>query len=269
MNIIRSSFQDGKNEALQFIDFECFNKYIQQQDKTLLPVIFEGASAGIALNSIKKTASLNHWNTFYNHYSQSFAKQLHVGLGWALNESKSSLHFLQIIQPQWRWRVVDGYGYYAGLFQRRKILRNKAVPSDVLIEWRSAYLQGLGRSLWYISQGNTEQLIRTIDQYSSSFSKDLWRGVGIALAFVGKTDNETLYHLSTIKELTSLKHGVALAVSSMLSTNEFSSETETIGNYFFDDCKKVSSFVAAIESNMNPQGSNYLALIEEISKRLF
>lgn len=269
MEVIRSSFQKGKEESLHFVDFKQFNSFIQSQKNYLLPVIFEGASAAIALNSIKNNASLNHWNTFYNQYSQSYAKELHVGLGWALNESNSSLTFLHNIQPQWRWRVVDGFGYYAGLFHRRRILRKKRLPIDIPQEWNSAYLQGFGRSLWYISQGKKEELARTISLFPSHFRKDLWRGVGIALVFVGEIKTDDLFFFTRINHLNSLKQGVVLAVSSMMQSKELSKESKIIGDFFLKDCNNSIGFVSTIEQQMNSKGDNYLKLIEQSFQSIF
>ena len=266
INLIRDYFQKGKEFSFQLNDTKSFDLFIQSCDPKTLPVIMEGVSAGFACQSFINPSGIDLWLAFYKKYMHH-AKHLCIGLGWAINESDNSLELLEQINPVWRWKVVDGYGYRAGIFQRRKIQRSQTPPEQVSQEWVSAFYQGLGRSLWYTSQGNVERLIKSIEMYPEKASLDLWRGVGVAITFVGLIDSQSLKLLSKINtnSLNSLKQGVALVLSSISKKNKQTPDLERIGNFFFDDWKKTIGFTEIIKSKLNENGTNYLLLIEQHS----
>ena len=270
ISLIRDSFQKGKDFAIHTKDLGLFNEFIDSCDTDYKTVIIEGVSAGVGYLSLSNKSSFDCWLSFYNKHKNQHAKHLNLGLGWALNKSNSSLDVLDKIHHRWRWRVVDGYGYRAGLFQRRKIQRNQCAPDSVKPEWESAYYQGFGRSLWYTSRGNIDQLLVSINSYPKSAVSDLWRGVGVALSFVGLIDNDALELLLRIspENLKSLKEGVALAVSSISYTHKPSDDLIRIANFFFNDWRKVKEFVPLIEKELNGLGTNYTLLIEQLSTSL-
>jgi enediyne biosynthesis protein E3 len=109
--------------------------------------------------------------------------QVHIGLGWALAEQQKPIPE----NPSWPEpdAVLDGYGYYHGLFRRRLSIRTQSIPEGLTDTQLPAFDRGLGRSLWYISKGDVEMMLRMTAAFPERRQPDLWRGIGIAVAFVG------------------------------------------------------------------------------------
>lgn len=166
-------------------------------------VCYEAAAVHEAIKDIKSNdASFNCWGGFNQKHHDLYASQIHVGLGWAMGESnKYSSNFIMGLNPVWAWRVIDGLAYYKGLFERREVIRRAIVPSFITGEFIHAFDEGLGRSLWYTSQGEVERLLRSINIFDSSRHPDLFRGVGIALTYAGgTTKSEFTILLSNIND---------------------------------------------------------------------
>jgi len=150
-------------------------------------VAFEGAAMGLALRDFSQ------WEDLLTHEGVTHAVQVHIGLGWALAEQQRPLPE----NPTWPDpdSVADGYGYYHGLFRRRLTIRTQGMPDGLTDAQLPAFDRGLGRSLWYISKGDVEQLQQMVRAFPEARQPHLWRGVGIAVAFVGGCEPETLLQL--------------------------------------------------------------------------
>jgi len=140
-------------------------------------VAFEGAAMGLALRDV------SIWKEFLAHEGESHAVQVHIGLGWALAEQQQSVP----VDAEWldRDSVLDGYGYYHGLFRRRLSIRTQGIPEGLNDAQLPAFDRGMGRSIWYITKGDVEVLKRITDAFAENRQPNLWRGIGIAVAFVG------------------------------------------------------------------------------------
>jgi hypothetical protein len=87
--------------------------------------------------------------------------------------------------PVFRWMVVDGYGFYKGFFARRRYLEEKVVPAHLSPYARRVFDQGLGRSIWFATGENVDQVITTIAAFPEARQADLWSGAGFACAYAG------------------------------------------------------------------------------------
>ena len=233
MALIQSIFLDAKNKALTISNIEELNKILQKTISEFLSVSYEGASMGIAINNLEENHTLNKWQNFYQKYGKNHAAQVHIGLGWAINELNLDLnYYMNNLEPMFKFRVIDGYAYYDGIFRRRRSVRMKQIPENLESLSLRAYDQGLGRSFWYIAQGEVDKLIRIISNFPKERQFDMWRGIGIAIAYVGGVENAELIELNDISGNCSkaFKCGIALVTQSREEAKTSSIYTETICN---------------------------------------
>lgn len=227
---IQQAFQAGKKEAEER-GLQPFYNFETDLHDSLISVGFEGCSMGIALNSLKTKNSLIDWHLFVANSKPNYYSQIHVGLGWALAELKTptSSHLIGI-DPKWQLRVLDGYGYYCGFFRRKEVIRQMNVPKEILNEQLGGFDQGLGRFLFYRSQGEIEILKRQIDLFPEERHADLWRGIGIAICFISSSSNESIEDLKALgdQHLNSLSTGAALAANSMQNAGLFSGRAKEV-----------------------------------------
>lgn len=161
--------------------------YLHTSDAYYRSVAYEGAAMGLVLHD------RSQWKDFLQNDGAAHAVQVHIGLGWALAELQ------QPVPSEADWpdpdSVLDGYGYYHGLFRRRLSIRTQGIPEGLTDAQLPAFDRGLGRSLWYISKGDVELLQQMVRAFPEARQPHLWRGVGIAVAFVGGCEPETLLQL--------------------------------------------------------------------------
>lgn len=164
-------------------------------------VAYEAVSVALALDDLGNGAQdLPRWRAFLDRYESLYASQIHVGLGWALGEFGSTdFEVVNAMEAQWRWRVYDGFGYYSGLFKRREAIRNQSIPDCIAAEHHAAFDQGLGRSFWYLSEGESGRLPQFLHLFPEARHPALWRGIGLASAYVGglsESDFHSLEHIA-------------------------------------------------------------------------
>lgn len=185
-------------------------------------VAFEGASMGVAL-----THNFETWKQ-YAKAAEKHATQVHIGLGWAiaqgqLRSSLSSLDRLGFaftlseIEPEFRVKVLDGVGYWNGLFQRRFTIRMQQVPEQITTEYQAGFDQGVGRAIWYITKGDVVKVANIIGHFLENRRPNLWQGIGVASVYVGGCSDELIAELrSTAGEFKpNVERGVELAEESI------------------------------------------------------
>ena len=249
--LVQDTFKRGKEKATTTENLNKLNEWLLELPKEFISVAYEGASMGVAIKSIEETNSLNQWNKFYNDFGLKHSSQMHVGLGWAFAELNLKFKDVDlVIDPVLKYRVLDGYGYYEGIFKRRQSIRTQQVPQHFNeIELR-AYNQGLGRSLWYIAQGEVEKLVKLINIFAENRHNDMWRGIGIAVAYVGGVEALNIEQLviGSGQHLSSFKSGVALLIQSRAKAGSIVNDTENISNILFNtDTQYVNDQVTKLE----------------------
>src|SRR5690606_11798078 len=125
------------------------------------------------------------------------------------------------------------------------------------------YNQGVGRALWYISQGCPTRLLELINSFPEERKSDLWRGTGIAVAYVGGFDETTLDKLRIVANLffDDLKTGVILATSSRFQANTLNGFSELICNYWL---RHNAVQVAEIAKQTEENTENYFTYLAEL-----
>jgi hypothetical protein len=184
----------------------------------------------LALSDLKKQLPLERWRAFLGGYAKPHAVQYHIGLGWAVAQLQLPLQqFIDESDSQYRYRIADGYGYYEGMFRRRKTIDNKELSDWEDVLTLENYYQGLGRSIWYVFNANCGKVAEVIAGFSLPLQPHLWRGIGIAVSYTGGCEPAGLLQLlsgaGSLSE--ELRKGAQLAIESRKLSGSITSATET------------------------------------------
>ena len=196
MQTIQHTFLAVQDVFFNSPEWEKHLSMLESADMEFRSIAYESASMSIALEDFKQGEQLNLWTQFLSQAASAHATQVYVGLGWALAQTlKNPMLYLPALNPMLRYRVLDGYGYYEGVFRRRRTVINqlKLAVDDVVAS--GALDQGLGRSMWYHSRGVFSDAKATIEGFAAERQKDLWRGLGIAIAYVGGCTDDQLFDI--------------------------------------------------------------------------
>ena len=273
IELVQNTFKEAKKKASSTKDLIQLQDWLLNVPNEFISVAYEGASMEIAIKNIKETNSLERWNKFYHDFGLIHSSQIHVGLGWAFSELNVDLtDFDLTIDPISKCRVLDGYGYYEGIFRRRRSIRKQLIPQHLSELDLRAYDQGLGRSLWYISQGEVEKLVKIINLFSDSRGRDLWRGVGIAVAYVGGIEALDLQQLvkGSGQYLPVFKSGVSLLIQSRFKANTIAADTKSICDFLFNkDCSIINDQLIEfeLETKSTPE-LRYFDWVKKIEENL-
>lgn len=225
---IKTIFQTATDISTAEKNLDTLIDHLETTDSEFRSIAYEGASMAIAQLDIEKNNTLSVWHTF-NERAGAHAAQTHAGLGWAIaQQNRSALPFLETLSPLLRFRVLDGYGYYEGIFRQRQSIKNQRSPEAFDSKMLQAYDQGIGRSLWYTSKGNVEKLEVMIAGFPSDRHAALWIGIGVACAYVGGCDENLLRSLlsASQKHKTQLATGAALAARARVQADAITNDVD-------------------------------------------
>lgn len=221
METIQRTFQQAEQLAVEDQNDEALLPHLEKFEPQFRSVSFEAAAFVRASQDLEEDTSLKKWSAFMQR-TQAHEIQVHIGLGWALAKNQLAVQpFLGRVSSTMHTRVIDGYGYYDGYFRKRNTVVKKNLPALIDALLLPAYDQGVGRCLWYIAQGDLQQLLTLIKRFSDNRQADLWRGVGIAVTYVGGCDEATLQLLfaSADAHQSQLACGAALAARSRIQAD--------------------------------------------------
>lgn len=190
-----NTFQQGRKLAESEKNLDALQAQLDAISIRYRSVAYEGASMEIAL-----TQPWQVWQQFAQE-SPLHATQVHIGLGWALAQTASAAAVephspstyaipnltsaLSQVDTAYVVKVLDGLGYWHGLFQRRQTIRTQQVPVFITEAHQSGFDQGVGRAMWYIVKGDVTKVARIIAHFAEERRPDLWQGIGVACIYVG------------------------------------------------------------------------------------
>ncbi|MEO7265242.1 MAG: DUF1702 family protein, partial [Ferruginibacter sp.] len=220
-------------------DINMFLEFLENIEPEFRSIGYEAASMVIALSDLNNYKNLKAFLLFAKGPALAHAAQVHVGLGWAI--AKMKLPFLPVVEKiddQFYYRIADGCGYYDGFFRNRHAVINQQLPVYMPIESMHFYYQGIGRSLWYSCNAEIEKVRSNIEIFPADLHADLWRGVGIAVAYVGGCDADTLKIIFEFAKLhqEQLTNGAALAARSRMEAGTITSDTTLCSQLWFKLC---------------------------------
>lgn len=99
--------------------------------------------------------------------------------------------------PVASWLAVDGYGFDRAYFDTDAVVHAQQRPDPYPWEGDAAYFaratdQGIGRALWFITNGVPEHTRAAVLRCAGERQRDLWSGVGLAATFAGGADTDAL-----------------------------------------------------------------------------
>jgi hypothetical protein len=149
-------------------------------------VALESVSMETALYDWSTTGVLALWHDLYDRSRENLAAFAEIGLGWALAQRGLSidLHLPGAALPS-RRMVLDGMGYWYGLFRGRRTIKGCEMPAGIAEADAYAFDQGLGRRLWYVARADAGAVADLVRPFPLQRQAALWCGVGLAAAFVG------------------------------------------------------------------------------------
>ena len=207
--------------------------FLEVSPKEFRAVGYECASMQIGLNDLSKGIALDNWIDFYEGFQEKYPAHLESGLGWAFAKlGQSPNPFLPNFSRLSKWLIFDGVGYYSGLFNNRKTIKNKIIPSYISGQDLLRFDQGLGRQLWYIAKGDLDKLLVLLHTFDIQRQPDLWRGIGIATAYLGGNQQETLHQLYHIAGEHSIQLRIGTAWAAVSRT-----ASETINLDIIEACQ--------------------------------
>ncbi|MES2513378.1 MAG: DUF1702 family protein [Bacteroidota bacterium] len=225
---IKTIFQAAKEFASIEPDLSVILKHLDTTDNEFCSIAYEGASMGIALRDLEQVGTLSDWRLF-NDKAEAHAAQTHAGLGWALAQTNHPVSaLLKTFSPLLRFRVLDGYGYYEGVFRQRTSIKAQNTPG-VFEDWMlKAYDQGIGRSIWYSCKGDIQKVREMISTFTTDRQSSLWVGIGVACSYVGGCNRDLLKLLQIIAGTyhDELAIGTILAARSRILANSRLSDVE-------------------------------------------
>ena len=256
MEKIKTLFQTSKDFVLEHSDINVVLTYLEKTDEEFRSVAYEGASMALALKDFQKENKLDKWNGFAEGFGKNHAAQIHAGLGWALaQERKPALLFNDSLEPLMRYRVVDGYGYYDGIFRQRQTNKNQKLPADLTGIALRSYDQGIGRSIWYSCKGDLKMIVEVLNKFDNSRLADLWRGIGIASTYVGGLNEKQLKELFSISSIyqSQLATGAALVARARIQSDTLTPDIENACNVW---CNHSATETVSITEKLLPASSD-------------
>ncbi|MBL7828584.1 MAG: DUF1702 family protein [Saprospiraceae bacterium] len=200
MEYIQTVFQKAQALAAQQPALDTLLEGLATEPPEFRSVGFEAASMEIALLDRRMGSEPANWTMLYAAEKEKQSVFLAIGLGWAFAKlGLSPDPWIDSVCPALRQTVYDGVGYYFGLFRGRRTIRHFEVPEWVGSDALTGFDQGVGRRVWYITKGDPQETNLVVCAFPKERRESLWRGVGIACAYVGgytDVEKESLFSLS-------------------------------------------------------------------------
>jgi len=154
---------------------------------------YEGAAMALAILDALTPWPTRRLRDFLDGPGVDHIYMAYVGAGWALARLRRPVKRLPSgWDPILGWLAMDGYGFHEGYFHWPEVVERQRIPSSLSGYARNVFLQGLGRSLWFVFGADVERIERAIGKFPSAFVGDLWSGVGLACAYAGGIDDDGL-----------------------------------------------------------------------------
>lgn len=187
----------GHRAALNSRDAAALEQGLADVDVELRGFAYEGAAMALAMAGLLLPWRWPRLLEFLRGHASAHVYMAHVGIGWAVAALRWPLaRVLSRLDPLLCWLAVDGLGFYHGYFHWPRAVRAQAVPRRLRGYARRAFDQGLGRSLWFVEGADAARVAETVEGFVEHRRADLWSGVGLACAYAGGVDDDTVADLA-------------------------------------------------------------------------
>lgn len=215
---------------------------------------YEGMGMGMAMIDYTTPGKRNRVQELVDQIP-TYSSMVYIGVGSAIAAlNRDPQQSMEAIEPMQRWWVMDGYGFYHGLFKWKKAIDQQWVPKKITGYSQRAFDRGLGRSLWFIAPDDAEAIALKIQAFPEERRADLWSGIGVVSTYIGGSTPKTL---NTIKAAASpyqsyLSLGAALAVHARYSTQHSFAQNDVACSIY---CGMTTEEVAKLALELSPLNS--------------
>lgn len=230
---IGTSFLDGYHSALLADDLPDLEEKLETTDAAYRGFSFEGAAMSLTLLDSLSALKKDRLSDFLKGKADKHIYMAHVGAGWALARlwwtRRRILQSISKMDSLLKWLAIDGFGFHEGYFYPRRYF-NPAVSLIRLPAYaRRAFVQGLGRSLWFVEGASVEHISQTIERMPANMHADLWSGIGLACTYAGGAELADVERLKAYSKsyLPFVAQGAAFAAKTRLRAENANDSTKT------------------------------------------
>lgn len=198
LETVVSTVTKGCHVTLQSSNFDTLVARMHEFEPELRGYAYEGAGVGLAALDCMLPWK-NRTRAFIDGPGAPYIYAVHIGAGLALARMRRNPEkFLSRLDPVLGWMALDGYGFHAGFFARKRYVEKQIVPRHLSAYGRRVFDHGIGRSIWFVVGANPEQIAATIAAFPEQRQADLWSGVGLGCGYTGGVDQAALERLQDV-----------------------------------------------------------------------
>lgn len=188
----------GYNAALYDDDLDIIAIQMQGIDPAFTGFAYEGVGMGLQARDLIPPRA-NRLPDFVAGPGGPHIYPVYVGAGLALARlRRDPAAHMKRLDPLLGGAILDGYGFHAGFFERRKYLFHARRPTHLPTAYRPLFDQGLGRALWFASGGVVLRATADLARFPADRHGDLWNGIGMACSYGGGADKTKMVQLRHI-----------------------------------------------------------------------
>jgi hypothetical protein len=153
---------------------------------------YEGAGMYASLRDLAGISRGRGLSTLSAGPGDHYVHLTHVGAGWISGSLRLPLPVPVRLPatPLLRWLAVDGAGFAEAYFGGERALRRRVGRTRDRL-W-AARVAGCGRALWFLQCADAAGVTGTIASVRRSARPHLWNGIGLAIAYAGCVDSESV-----------------------------------------------------------------------------
>lgn len=236
METIRNLFMETQLFCASNNSMDSLQEHLEKIVPPFNSIAYESASMSIIIKDFKEGNDSKNWLLFISGLAKAHQAQVYVGIGWAV--AKMNLPFFAVagkLESSLQVYVADGCGYFDASFKQRQTILNQQLPDYLPAELLPSYDQGIGRSLWYSCNADIEKMKNKIKSFPVDRRDSLWKGIGIAVAYVGGCCNSSLTEIyeAAGEHSGQLAIGAALAVKSRVNAGTATNDTDHCERMWF------------------------------------
>jgi hypothetical protein len=224
---VASAYLDGLSLASEY-NAKSLNEMLCALDPSDRGVYYEGAAAGKTLSAFASNQKLDETLSLLQS-APEYSFVLYMGIGEAMAQLKVSPTLCSTVADNpWGGQIVEGYGFFDGYFRWFDTLVHQTYPKDLPPDLRAAYDQGLGRAIYFVTNGRPREVKDYIATFAPARQKELWAGLGQSTAYVGGPSESDLRKLLDLSgnDRFELMQGVLLGLSARIEQNYVPDYTE-------------------------------------------
>lgn len=213
LETVVSTVTRGCHLTLQNSNFEALVERMHEFDPELRGYAYEGAGVGLAALDCLLPWK-NRTKAFLDGPGSAYVYAIQIGAGLGLARLRRRPEkFLPRLDPVLGWIALDGYGFHAGFFERKRYVQKQIVPSHLSSYGRRVFDHGIGRSIWFVVGANSDEIAATIGAFPAERHADIWSGVGLGCGYTGGVGQAELERLHEVAGRHRAPLGVGVVVA--------------------------------------------------------